>query len=293
MDQSPVIERYFACIGAQKAGTTWLARVLSRHDDVFVTPVKEIHYFDHIEGLTEHLSPHKRRSRYRKYHQRMWTQWHRWREYRAQAPWYRAYMKTPMDDAWYASLFAERGGKTVAGEATPEYALIGKAGLRHMLKLAPDAHLIYIMRNPVTRSWSQLLHQCRVRKRDAATMSTAELLAIAEEDRFQALADYVRVIAAVEASVPSGQMLYMFYEDVHADRMAALERVCTFLGVGFDADRLIGLDKRYNPSQLVRMPADLRKALRIKYRPMVREVERRLGQVPTAWRRDFNLPSAC
>ena len=55
MGRSPVIERYFACIGAQKAGTTWLARVLARHDDVFVTPVKEIHYFDQLAGLTTHL----------------------------------------------------------------------------------------------------------------------------------------------------------------------------------------------------------------------------------------------
>ena len=84
MGQDPKIDRYFVCIGAQKAGTTWLARVLSEHDDVFVTPVKEIHYFDHIAGLTSHLSARKRRSRYRKYHQRMWTQWHKWRHYRAQ-----------------------------------------------------------------------------------------------------------------------------------------------------------------------------------------------------------------
>src|SRR5689334_3840207 len=62
----PLIERYFVCIGAQKSGTTWLARVLSHHPDLFVTPVKEIHYFDHVLGVTQHLSDSKRRSRYRK-----------------------------------------------------------------------------------------------------------------------------------------------------------------------------------------------------------------------------------
>lgn len=291
MGQAPVIERYFACIGAQKAGTTWLARTLAGHDEVFVTPVKEIHYFDHIAGLTQHLSAHKRRSRYRKYFQRMCTQWHRWREYRAQGAWYRAYMSGSLDDAWYASLFSERGGKAVAGEVTPEYALIGKAGFSHMKALAPDARIIYIMRNPVTRAWSQLLHQCRVRKLDANSMNAAEFLSIADEERFEALADYNRVLDALDAVFPAEQVLLDFYEDIHADRAAAIERICRFLGVGFDASRIAGLEQRYNPSQKARMPAELRKALRIKYRPMVRDVEERVGRVPTAWRRDFNLPS--
>jgi hypothetical protein len=292
MGQAPAIERYFVCIGAQKAGTTWLARVLSRHDDVFVTPVKEIHYFDHIAGLTQHLNPRKRRSRTRKYHQRMWTQWHKWREHRAQGAWYRTYKRATLDDAWYASLFAQRGGKKIAGEVTPEYALIGEAGLKHLKRLAPDARIIFIMRNPVTRAWSQLLHQCRVRKLDADSLSVSELLAIAEEERFEALADYIRVLDALDAVFEPEQLLLLFYEDIHADRAKGLKRICTFLGVGFDADRHGGLEKRYNPSQSARMPSDLRKKLRIKYRAMVREVEDRLGRVPASWRRDFNLPSA-
>lgn len=291
MAQTPVIERYFACIGAQKAGTTWLARTLAEHDDVFVTPVKEIHYFDHIAGLTEHLSARKRSSRYRKYFQRMFTQWHRWREYRAQAPWYRAYMNGSLDDAWYASLFSERAGKTVAGEATPEYALIGKAGFSHMKALAPDARIIYIMRNPITRAWSHLLHQCRVRKLDASAMTTTEFLSIAGEERFEALADYCRVLDALDAVFPSEQVLLEFYEDVHADRAAAMIRICAFLGVGCDTTHMGGLEKRYNLSQTARMPAELRKALRMKYRPLVRDVAERIGRVPPAWRRDFNLPS--
>ncbi len=291
MGQGPAIERYFVCIGAQKAGTTWLARVLSRHDEIFVTPVKEIHYFDHIAGLSEHLSPRKRRSRYRKYHQRMWTQWRNWREHRAQGAWYRTYMRATLDDAWYASLFAQRGGKKIAGEVTPEYALIGEAGLWHLKSLAPDARIIFIMRNPVTRAWSQLLHQCRVRKLEADSLSVSEFLAISEEERFETLADYIRVLDALDAVFEPEQVLLEFYEDIHADRAAAVKRICTFLDVGFDADRHGGLEKRFNPSQQARMPGDLGKSLSIKYRAMVREVEDRIGRVPASWRRDFNLPS--
>jgi hypothetical protein len=36
----PPIENFFVCVGAQKAGTTWLARVLEDHPEIFMTPVK-------------------------------------------------------------------------------------------------------------------------------------------------------------------------------------------------------------------------------------------------------------
>ena len=107
---TPVIENFFLCIGAQKSGTTWLARMLQTHPELFLTPVKEIHYFDHVQGITEHLSNKKRRSRYRKYHQRMWTQWGHFSEYRRQWAWYRDYMASPVDDDWYRQL-------TVTGRA--------------------------------------------------------------------------------------------------------------------------------------------------------------------------------
>ena len=43
------------CIGAQKAGTTWLHGMLSQHPDVFRGPMKEVHYFDSL-----HFPKHKR-----------------------------------------------------------------------------------------------------------------------------------------------------------------------------------------------------------------------------------------
>jgi len=287
MSDSPVIERYFACIGAQKAGTTWLAKILAQHADVFITPVKEIHYFDHVAGLTGQLSEHKRRSRYRKYHQRMWTQWNRWSEYRSQADWYRAYMKPELNDAWYASLFAERADKTVAGELTPEYALIGREGFRHMKRLAPDAHIIYIMRNPVDRAWSQLLHQCRVRKLNERDMSTEDFLAIVAEERFSAIADYSRALADIAEEFAPSNVLLEFYEDMHEDRPAALGRICDFLGVEFEPIYFDGLEKRFNISQSAAMPDALRDALVKKYMSIVGGVCRHVGRVPAQWEGDF------
>ncbi len=289
---TPVIENYFVGIGAQKSGTTWLARMLATHPDVFVTPVKEIHYFDHAHGLTEHLGSRKRRSRYRKYHQRMWTQWSRFREYKRQWPWYRDYMTNPIGDEWYVRLFRHRDGRTVAGEITPEYAILGREGLAHIKRLAPGARVIFIMRNPVDRMWSQVLHQCRARGLDANRQPMEAIVQMLAEPRFGELGDYATTLDDLAATFRPEQTLVLFYEDMHKDRLAALETVCRFIGVRFEAGYFSELGRRYNRSQEVALPDAIRAHLRIAYKAQAEAVLQRLGHIPPAWQREFELGPA-
>jgi hypothetical protein len=285
----PLIERYFVCIGAQKSGTTWLARVLSQHPNLFVTPVKEIHYFDHIRGITKHLSDSKRRSRYRKYYQRMLTQWHRFPEYRAQWSWYRDYMRSPIDDAWYASLFRHRGNKAFAGEVTPEYAIIGRDGLEHIRRLAPDARVMFIMRNPITRAWSQVLHHCRAHNLDAGRQTPEALIDILRLESFRQLSDYCATIDDMRATFAADQVKVLFYEDMHRDRQGMLEEVCNFIGVRADKGQFVNLGRRYNRSQEGELPAQIADHMRTLYRPIAEGVRQRVGRIPHAWAREFGL----
>jgi hypothetical protein len=281
------IEDYFVCIGAQKSGTTWLARVIADHPELFVTPVKEIHYFDHVAGITEHLNQKKRRSRYRKYHQRMWTQWSQFGAHRGQWAWYRDYMSSPIDDAWYVRLFRHRGKKRFAGEVTPEYAILGRTGLEHIRRLAPEARVIFIMRNPVERAWSQVLHQCRARGLDANRQSADTVSAMLSEPRFVELSDYAATLDDMAAVFRPDQTLTLFYEEIHADRPAALERVCRFIGASFDPGMFSALGRRFNRSQEAALPEAVRGRMRELYRSQVEAVRRRVGRVPVSWEKEF------
>lgn len=278
-----IIRDYFVCIGAQKAGTTWLARMLARHPDLFLTPVKEIHFFDHIRGISAHLDDARRRSRYRKYLLKLATQWPHFQTYRKQWAWYRAYMRKSIDDNWYRSLFRLRGRARVAGEATPEYALIGRDGFEHIKRLAPDARVLYILRNPIERAWSQLLHHARAEKLDIRRMDVPAMKAIVESDEFARHGDYVKVIGDLDAVFDPAQIRIEFYEDIHADRVAALERICAFIGAGFDASVFPDPARRFNRSQDAPMPDAMRDHFRALYRPTAEAVADRLGRVPDAW----------
>ena len=287
-----MISNYFVCVGAQKAGTTWLLATLGRHPDIFTTPVKEIHYFDHVRGISSHLSGRKRRSRFRKYLQRLAFDWRHTGEYYGQWAWYRAYMRRPIDDAWYASLFDHRAGAIMAGEATPEYAILGEEGFRHIKRLAPEARAIFVLRNPLSQAWSQFLHF--EHKKDARAVRGGKEGAIAfwESSYSAPFRDYTKTMDELVGVFGADRVKFLFFEDIHADRRAAIKSLCEFLAVEFRSDYFGDLEQALNVSRLAPIPADLRVYLVAKYRPVVAGVTERLGTVPSSWRDDFSLPLA-
>src|SRR5215471_17299234 len=53
----------FLCVGAHKAGTTWLYRQLDSHPDFWMPPVKELHYFDQLSRVQRASRPRCRDER--------------------------------------------------------------------------------------------------------------------------------------------------------------------------------------------------------------------------------------
>src|SRR5436189_2997752 len=53
----------FVCIGAHKAGSTWLYQQLDSHPDFWMPPVKELHYFDQLSRVQRAARPRCRDER--------------------------------------------------------------------------------------------------------------------------------------------------------------------------------------------------------------------------------------
>ncbi len=47
----------FLCVGAHKAGSTWLYQQLDSHPDFWMPPIKELHYFDQLSRVQRASSP--------------------------------------------------------------------------------------------------------------------------------------------------------------------------------------------------------------------------------------------
>lgn len=148
---------HFLCIGAQKAGTSWLNEQLKTHPEVWMPPIKELHFFDYL--YTEDT--------------KSWGQWHLENHSAKLIRWHINHIDPPnlpyvrylselatqdtFSERWYRAAFdwVAAAGK-VLGDVTPEYSTIGADGIAYVKRLLPDARVIYIIRDPVSRAMSQL-----------------------------------------------------------------------------------------------------------------------------------------
>ena len=132
----------FLVIGAQRAGTTWLHRVLQQHPNLWLPPVKELHYFDKLDTKRTILDANERRRV-------------GFRGLITIDPWFFRYWLIRRSDAWYEALFhqAQRKG-LLTGEITPAYATVDEDVLRRIKRTNNEIKLVFIMRDPVERAWS-------------------------------------------------------------------------------------------------------------------------------------------
>lgn len=140
----------FMCIGAQKAGTSWLDRQLSQHPDLWLPPLKEIHYYDTPHFLLALLLF----SRYGRLRIMMRSCLERGQSKSQNRAWFWRYYFMPRTESWYLSLFDPEPGQ-IAGEITPACRKLAQATIAGIKERFPELKIIYQLRNPMQRMWSQ------------------------------------------------------------------------------------------------------------------------------------------
>lgn len=220
----------FLCIGAQKAGTSWLYAMLRQHGEVFLPPMKEIHFFDFI-----YIPSHRKwiRGSFKK----------SLRKLRRDATWgpYMAQLaEMPRrDDDWYAAVFAHPAAEgRVRGEITPAYSLLPSRGIDRVRAVNPDMKIILIIRDPVDRALSHLRMAAERRDWDSVNADRIEEAGILPA--VLARSSYRENIARWEAVFPAGQILYLPYAQIRSAPEAFLRRAEDFLGIGAHDYRNLG-----------------------------------------------------
>lgn len=212
---------HFICIGAQRAGTSWLYSILDRHPAFWLPPVKELHYFDDPLLLN--------RSRYYQFMRMRLIVGARFR--RPLTAWDVKYFFSRRSDDWYCSLFEpaiKRG--LIGGEFTPTYATLDEAMFARIHKINPDMKILFIMRDPVMRSWSSVL---KSRKKHGANDALTAEVAIAHANRTGVVekSSYIHTIEKLERTFPREQIHYGFFDEIASNPATFLERILFFLGI--------------------------------------------------------------
>ncbi len=113
-------------VGAAKAGTTSLYRELARHPAIYMSPMKEPHFFSQIEPAPER----------------------------------KAFFPHVTGEDEYLALFEGATTEELLGEASTSYLWDGQAAER-IKRVVPEARILIMLRDPVDRAYSQYWNDVR------------------------------------------------------------------------------------------------------------------------------------
>jgi len=182
----------FIGIGAAKSGTTWLARMLMQHPDIYIPPQKELHYFnDRIAEDPDVHNPNR---------------------------------KLPV--AWYLRQFKHALPSQIVGELSPTY-IWNENAARYIHDFAPQVKILAILRDPAERAFSEYNY---LRKQGYVTAPSLSEHLASRPDLLQP-GLYYRGLKRYYERFPAEQIGVFFFEDLVRDNRDFLERVESFLGV--------------------------------------------------------------
>ena len=183
----------FVCIGAQKAGTTWLYENLMKHPDIWLPPTKEILYFNRVRtnetilGDWEITHPEGIYNRYIK---------NQFPPNLNSLRWLKEYYRFQHSKNWYLNLFNKKytKGKT-CGDITPDYSTLDESGVNYAQKvLGSETPIIFILRNPIERSWSSAKMIYRYYDKDYKSGDYADITRLLKSPYLTLCSDYTNII---------------------------------------------------------------------------------------------------
>lgn len=228
----------FICIGASKAGTTWLHAQLRAHPALWLPHVKELHYLNKPE--TKRYASLLFKPSVFGHHMRVVLLSSL---LRGRPGWAYRYLFKPRHYEDYHRLFQVEEG-TLAGEVTPNYAHLPEEDIKQLIALYPSLKVIYILRNPVDRVWSQAN---MIRKRKRTLQDSSEQQIFDRIKKRQARSSYyTSILAKWEQYLPQAQVHIDFYDHLVDDPASFLDRIAQFLGIApFEAEQAT-IRKVYN-----------------------------------------------
>jgi hypothetical protein len=280
----------FIGIGAQKAGTTWLSHNLQLHPDIWMPRNKELHYFDDrirdprnpVSRLYSRITGkgHVNRRWRRQVKSRLRSHWNRLPG--QDLLWDLKYYAGAPGDGWYVSLFEPGRGK-VKGEITPAYSTLPIDEVAHVHEVVPEAKIIFMLRNPIERAWSQFVMRLdRSGQKDFGLTRHRMLLRNVDREGSRSRTDYLHALENWTTFYQEKRIFVGFLEDVHFYPEELLGSMYRFLGV--DASfRPQGIGEKVHARSVGRMASDAAVYLAGLYREELSRLSEHFGGYASFW----------
>ncbi|HQW00884.1 MAG TPA: sulfotransferase domain-containing protein [Saprospiraceae bacterium] len=182
----------FIGIGANKAGTSWLNKMLQAHPQICTAEPKEVHFFHDMASFTQ------------TYHQGNFAK----------------------GIEWYKRFFRHCHPTQVKGEITPKY-LIDPVVPGRIKNMFPDVKLILCMRSPIERATSQYYFEKHFIRREKRPISEA----IRHQPEYIEHGKYYAGIQRYIEYFPLSRIHLIWFEDIEHQPGQVMHDLYTFLKV--------------------------------------------------------------
>jgi len=208
----------FLCIGAHKAGTTWLYQQLDSHPDFWMPPVKELHYFDQLSRVQRAAPPRCRDERDLRFLESIKN--------------LSAEPYINLDH--YARLF-EPKASLLSGDISPNYSTLSDEVIRRVVGYFPNLKVIFLARDPVERVWSHLSMEVYYRQIEPFDATNIDEVNRNLSRRGMLLRSYPSaVVAQWKRYVDSEQFRVYFFDDLQRNPVELRRSILRFLGADPD-----------------------------------------------------------
>lgn len=274
----------FIGIGAQKAGTCWLRTNLGRHPEIWIPPVHEVHYFDRSLPGSHFPSP----LAVERASEASWrsaalasVQEHMGRGDLSSAAFAALNHFVDHNDAWYRMLFAFAPPSRLVGEITPRYAICDDAAIAHMQAVAPKAKLLFLLRHPVERFWSQ----CLMKQADGSLEGgDPPAMRLFDTANGRPRGEYSKTILRFCKHFDPSRMLLVFFDGIQHDPDRLLREIHAFLGLPEVAVEAATLSRPVNAAVAPQpMPPSLRERITAAYRSEMETLAEVFGGPAADW----------
>lgn len=274
----------FISIGAQRAGSTWLYANLKAHPGIWLPPMKELHYFDELRVEPFFCKRYKGLLRGRFRANKAAVRAGDWAA--SDFLWDLKFFGLPRSDRWYASLFSQ-GKRLVTGEVTPAYSMLSAEAVANIKRINPDLKVIFIMRDPIDRSWSQARKDLpRVFNKTIHEIPKEEVTAWFNKHWCALRSDYLRTLENWFAHFPRHQFFFGFFEEIITTPESLLMRIFDFLEVENSRKYILNTARdAVNAVEASDITPQYEYELARIYEPKVAQLKKMFEPYPETWHR--------
>jgi hypothetical protein len=277
-DRSPTGDAWpdFFCVGAQKGGTSWLYRQCEPHADFWMPPLKELHYFNKLTKAKRVNPPRCRDDRDACFLESV----------------SRLSARPYIDIENYARLFAYKGSR-LSGDITPAYSALNDEIIERVVSYFPNLKVIFLARDPVERSWSQLSMGVRLGRisRFDATDADAVIQKVLLP-HVLALSYPSKIVARWRRHVHPDLFRVYFFDDLERDPAELRRSIFQFVGANPDkpSGRVGADDNRDAGREKLRLTDKVRSRLAQFFKNELRACARELGGPAKEWPARYGFP---